>query len=127
MCCEPSSDVCATFAVAFSGRSTSLSSDSLTAAKNVPSGRCTASMPDTLPTVTSSTITGEFCGSVATSGKLDGDGVRAAAVPAVPGMSSEFSPPNGQPASSTAPEPMATALRPDAQSLAAHVHSRPRH
>jgi hypothetical protein len=25
-------------------------------------------MPDTLPTVTSSTITGEFCGSVATSG-----------------------------------------------------------
>ena len=68
MCCDPSSEVCATLAPAFDGRFTSPSRDTLTAAKNVPSGRWIASIPDTLPTVTSLTITGEFCGSVATSG-----------------------------------------------------------
>src|ERR1700712_2627863 len=69
-------------------------------------------MPDTLPTVTSSTITGEFCGSVATSGSSTVIEYEPIPCPDVPGMSSEFSPPNWQPASSTTPDPSTTALRP---------------
>src|SRR6478609_11984876 len=87
----------------------------------VPSGRCTASMPDTLPTVTSSTITGEFCGSVATSGNSTVMVYEPEPWPAVPGMSIEFRPPNEQPASSTAPEPSTTALRPDRNTLPRNV------
>ena len=60
-------------------------------------------MPDTLPTVTSSTITGEFCGSAATSGNSTVILYEPLPWPAVPGMLIEFSPPNWQPANSTAP------------------------
>lgn len=115
MCCEPSSDVCATLAMALLGRSTLLSRDNSTAAKNEPSSRCTASMPDTLPTVTSSTMTGEFCGSVVTFGSCTVIVYEPAPCPAVPGMSSELSPPNWQPANSTGSVPNAAAFRrPDA-------------
>src|SRR4051795_12118874 len=65
-------------------------------------------MPDTLPTVTSSTITGEFWGSVATSGSATVILYEPEPCPDVPGMSSEFSPPNEQPASSVAPAEIAT-------------------
>ncbi|SKU61952.1 Uncharacterised protein [Mycobacteroides abscessus subsp. abscessus] len=40
----------------------------MTPAYQEPSGFWNASIPDTLPTVTSSTMTGEFCGNVVTSG-----------------------------------------------------------
>ncbi len=65
-------------------------------------------MPDTLPTVTSSTITGEFCGRVATSGSPTVTVYEPAPCPAVPGMFNEFNPPNWQPASSATPLPIAT-------------------
>src|SRR6201989_737528 len=65
-------------------------------------------MPDTLPTVTSSTITGEFCGSVATSGSWTVILYAPGPCPDVPGMSSEFNPPNEHPARSAAPDEIAT-------------------
>src|ERR1700761_7839713 len=60
-------------------------------------------MPETLPTVTSSTITGEFCGRVATSAKLTVMEYEPGPWPAVPGSATEFNPPNWQPASSVLP------------------------
>src|ERR1700722_1248439 len=60
-------------------------------------------MPETLPTVTSSTITGEFCGRVATSARLTVMEYEPAPWPAVPGRATEFNPPNWQPASSALP------------------------
>src|SRR5581483_3536928 len=77
----------------------------------LPSGRCTADTPETLPTVTSSTITGEFCGRVATSGTSMLMLYEPAPWPAVPGMFNEFNPPIWQPASSSAPEPIASVRR----------------
>src|ERR1700693_1881129 len=108
MCCEPRSDVWATIAFELGGNLTLLSSESFTAAKKVPSDRCTASTPETLPTVTSSIITGEFCGMDATSGTSTVMLKEPAPWPAVPGMFNEFSPPNWHPASTTTPEPRAT-------------------
>src|SRR6202012_4665058 len=101
--CEPSSEVCASLAIEFDGNFTLRSSANLTAAKKLPSGRCLASIPDTLPTVTSSTMTGEFCGSVATSAKSTVIEYEPGPWPAVPGSATEFSPPNWQPASSALP------------------------
>src|ERR1700753_2467562 len=60
-------------------------------------------MPETLPTVTSSTMTGEFCGSVATSGISTVIEYAPLPWPAVPGITREFSPLNWQPASSALP------------------------
>src|ERR1700730_12123478 len=60
-------------------------------------------MPETLPTVTSSIITGEFCGSVATSARLTVIEYEPGPWPAVPGRATEFNPPNWQPASSALP------------------------
>src|ERR1700749_801380 len=60
-------------------------------------------MPETLPTVTSSTITGEFCGRVATSAKLTVMEYEPGPWPAVPGRATEFNPPNWQPASNALP------------------------
>src|SRR5258708_35339220 len=57
-------------------------------------------MPETLPTVTSSTMTGEFCGRVATSARLTVIEYEPGPWPAVPGSATEFNPPNWQPASS---------------------------
>src|ERR1700761_198616 len=102
-CWEPSSEVCATLAMEFDGSTTLRSSANLTAAKKLPSGRCLASIPDTLPTVTSSTMTGEFCGSVATSAKSTVIEYEPGPWPAVPGRATVFNPPNWQPASSALP------------------------
>src|ERR1700722_18338883 len=60
-------------------------------------------MPETLPTVTSSTITGEFCGRVATSARLTVIEYEPGPWPAVPGSATVFNPPNWQPASSAPP------------------------
>src|ERR1700726_2195510 len=60
-------------------------------------------MPETLPTVTSSTMTGEFCGSVATSGISTVIEYAPLPWPAVPGIAREFNPLNWQPASSALP------------------------
>ena len=78
-------------------------------------------MPDTLPTVTSSTITGEFCGNVATSGSSTVMPNEPLPWPSVPGMSTEFRPPKAQPARSTVPVPMATAFRPARKALRRNV------
>src|ERR1700753_1640075 len=60
-------------------------------------------MPETLPTVTSSIITGELCGSVATSAKSTVIEYEPDPWPDVPGSATEFNPPNWQPASSALP------------------------
>src|SRR6202453_3443400 len=60
-------------------------------------------MPETLPTVTSSTMTGEFCGRVATSARLTVIEYEPGPWPAVPGSATVFNPPNWQPASSALP------------------------
>src|ERR1700744_311044 len=60
-------------------------------------------MPETLPTVTSSIMTGEFCGRVATSARSTVIEYEPGPWPAVPGSATEFNPPNWQPASSALP------------------------
>src|SRR3984893_2185935 len=60
-------------------------------------------MPETLPTVTSSIITGEFCGRVATSARSTVIEYEPGPWPAVPGRATVFNPPNWQPASSALP------------------------
>src|ERR1700735_2374016 len=60
-------------------------------------------MPETLPTATSSIITGEFCGRVATSARSTVIEYEPGPWPAVPGRATEFNPPNWQPASSALP------------------------
>src|ERR1700749_3177359 len=57
-------------------------------------------MPETLPTVTSSIMPGEFCGSVATSARFTVIEYEPEPWPAVPGRATVFNPPNWQPASS---------------------------
>ena len=56
-------------------------------------------------------MTGEFWGNVDTSGSCTVMVKDLGPCPAVPGMSSEFSPPNWQPASSTDSDEMVTTLR----------------
>src|SRR5882757_7539651 len=60
-------------------------------------------MPETLPTVTSSIMTGEFCGRVARSARSTVIEYEPGPWPAVPGSATEFNPPNWQPASSALP------------------------
>ena len=67
MCSEPSSDVWATFAVELAGSTTLLVQRQFHCGIEGSVGPLLGLMPETLPTVTSSTMTGEFCGSVATS------------------------------------------------------------
>src|SRR5580693_7584507 len=84
-------------------------------------------MPETLPTVTSSTMTGEFCGSVATSARLTVIEYEPAPWPAVPGRATEFNPPNWQPASSALPAanaPPRNQIRIIAQPLARPARAR---
>src|ERR1700730_17444379 len=83
-------------------------------------------MPETLPTVTSSIITGEFCGSVATSARLTVIVYGPGPWPAVPGRATEFNPPNWQPASSALPAanaPPRNQIRLIAQPLARPVRA----
>src|SRR6201995_4180078 len=80
-------------------------------------------MPETLPTVTSLIITGEFCGRVATSARSTVIEYEPEPWPALPGRATEFNPPNWQPAISALPA--ANALPRNQIRLIAQLLARP--